>query len=320
MAHPSAQNSLVENGTALTGILLITGGALIFSVNDMAVKHLSGAYALHQIILIRALIGMAFLMVLLARSPRGFRQVRTGRPGLHALRVAVILISNVTYFTGLAYMEIADAVAVAYVSPLVITLLSMAVLGEKVGPRRWTAILLGLTGVIVMLRPGAGVVQPAAVLVLISASLYAVGNLLTRRMGGTESALTLSFWVQAGFILASGTMGLVAGDGHLATDDPLWSFLVRPWFWPPAEDWPWLLATGLSVSIGGLMVAQAYRTTEAGLIAPFEYSGMPMAIFWGVLIFGTWPDLTSWAGIALICGSGLYVVWREAKLRRKGRA
>ena len=305
---------------ALTGILFAIGGTLIFSVNDVSIKFLSGGYALHQVILIRAFVAMAFILVVIGRSKRGFAQLATSRPRAHLVRVCIVMISNVTYFVGLAALPLADAVAVAYVSPIVVTLLSIVFLGEKVGPRRWAAVMIGMAGVIVMLRPGAGVVQPAAVLVLISAILYAVGNLLTRRMGGTESALTLSFWVQAGFILASGTMGLVAGDGHLATDDPLWSFLVRPWFWPPAEDWPWLLATGLSVSIGGLMVAQAYRTTEAGLIAPFEYSGMPMAIFWGVLIFGTWPDLTSWAGIALICGSGLYVVWREAKLRRKGRA
>lgn len=314
MAHPPAQSN-----PALTGIVLLTAGTLIFTVNDMAVKHLSGAYALHQIILIRAMIGMCFLLVLIARSPRGFSQIPTRRRGLHALRVGVILISNLSYFTGLARMEIADAAAVAYVSPLCVTALSVVILGEKVGPRRWAAILIGLLGVIVMMRPGLGVIQPAALLVLLSAVLYALGNLLTRRMGGTESAMTLSFWMQLGFILASAMMGLYAGDGHLATDDPLWGFLFRPWFWPPLADWPWLLATGLSVSIGGLLVAQAYRTTEAGLIAPFEYAGMPMAIFWGVVIFGTWPDLTSWVGIALICGSGLYVMWRETVLRRKGR-
>lgn len=303
---------------ALTGILLIIGGTLIFSINDMAVKHLSGSYALHQIILIRALIGMVFLLVLSA--PGGWGQLfRTRRRGLHLLRVLVILVSNVTYFTGLAQMQIADAAAVAYVSPLVVTALSVLVLGEKVGPRRWLAVTLGLVGVVVMLRPGAGVIQPAALLVLVSAVMYAVGNLLTRRMGNTESAMTLSFHVQLGFVLVSGAMGLWVGDGHLAGGDSLWSFLFRPWFWPPLADWPWLLATGLSVSVGGLMVAQAYRTTEAGLIAPFEYSGMPMAILWGALIFGTWPDGTSWLGIALICGSGLYVVLREARLRRERR-
>jgi drug/metabolite transporter (DMT)-like permease len=304
-------SSAMAHSQALTGVLLAIGGSLIFSINDVAIKFLSGGYALHQVILIRALVAMAFILCVIHLSQRGWSQVATSRPGTHLLRVAIVMVSNVTFFVGLAAMPLADAVAVAYVSPLVVTLLSIAFLGERVGPRRWAAVIVGLAGVLVMLRPGAGVIQPAALLVLISAILYASGNLLARHMGGTESAMTLSFYVQSGFILVSLAMGLWAGDGHLATGDPLWAFLFRPWIWPPLADWPIFLATGLSVGIGGLMITQAYRTTEAGLIAPFEYVGMPMAILWGVTIFGTFPDATAWVGIAMICGSGLYVIWRE---------
>jgi drug/metabolite transporter (DMT)-like permease len=305
---------------ALTGILFAAGGTVIFSVNDMAVKFLSGGYALHQVILIRAFIAMAFILCVIHVSERGWSQIATSRPGTHLLRVLIVMVSNVTFFVGLAAMPLADAVAVAFVSPIVVTLLSIAFLGERVGPRRWAAVIIGMIGVIVMLRPGAGVIQPAALLVLVSAILYASGNLLARHMGGTESAMTLSFYVQTGFIAVCIAMGLYAGDGHLATDDPLWGFLFRPWIWPPLADWPIFLATGLSVGIGGLMVTQAYRTAEAGLVAPFEYVGMPMAIFWGALIFGTFPDATAWVGIALICGSGLYVLWRETVLQRRAHA
>jgi drug/metabolite transporter (DMT)-like permease len=304
---------------ALTGILFATGGTLIFSINDVSIKFLSGGYALHQVILIRAFVAMAFILAVIHFSERGWSQIGTSRPGTHLLRVLIVMVSNVTFFVGLAAMPLADAVAVAYVSPLVVTLLSIVVLGEKVGPRRWAAVTAGMVGVIIMLRPGAGVIQPAAILVLISAILYASGNLLARKMGGTESAMTLSFYVQSGFIVISLAMGLWAGDGHLASDDPLWAFLFRPWIWPPLADWPIFLATGLSVGIGGLMVTQAYRTAEAGLIAPFEYVGMPMAILWGVIVFGTFPDATAWVGIALICGAGLYTLWRET-VRRRGHA
>jgi len=310
----------MRRSQALSGILFAAGGTLIFSINDVAIKFLSGGYALHQVILIRALVAMSFILVVIHLSPRGWSQITTARPGTHLLRVIIVMLSNVTYFLGLAAMDLADAVAVAYVSPIVVTLLSILILGERVGPRRWAAVIVGMFGVIVMLRPGSGVIQPAAVLVLISAVLYASGNLLARRMGGTESAMTLSFFVQSGFILVSLTMGLWTGDGHLATDDPIWAFLFRPWVWPPVADWPIFLATGLSVGIGGLMVTQAYRTTEAGLIAPFEYVGMPMAILWGVVVFGTFPDATAWAGIALICGAGLYTLWRETARRRKDAA
>ncbi|MES2915009.1 MAG: DMT family transporter [Pseudomonadota bacterium] len=305
---------------ALTGILFAIGGTLIFSVNDVSIKALSGGYALHQVILIRAIVALAFILSVIHWSDRGWSQIATSRPRSHLLRVAIVMLSNVTYFTGLAVMPLADAVAVAYVSPIVITLLSVAFLGEKVGPRRWAAVIVGMIGVIVMLRPGLGVLQPAALLVLISAVLYATGNLMARQMGGTESAMTLSFYVQVGFVIVSLAMGLWAGDGHLATEDGLWAFLFRPWIWPPLADWPVFLATGLSVGIGGMMVAQAYRTTEAGLIAPFEYVGMPLAILWGLVVFGTFPDAVSWVGIALICGSGLYVIWRETVRKRVGDA
>lgn len=310
----------MQRSPALSGILFAIGGTLIFSVNDVSIKFLSGGYALHQVILIRAIVAMVFILAVIHWSDRGWSQLGTGRPRLHLLRVVIVMVSNVTYFTGLAVLPLADAVAVAYVSPIVITLLSILVLGERVGPRRWAAVITGMLGVIVMLRPGAGVIQPAALLVLISAVLYAAGNLLARHMGGTESAMTLSFYVQLGFIFVSLAMGLSVGDGRFSSEEGVLAFLFRPWIWPPPADWPIFLATGLSVGIGGMMVTQAYRTSEAGLIAPFEYVGMPMAILWGLLVFGTFPDAVSWIGIALICGSGLYVIWRETVRKRESDA
>lgn len=306
--------------TALTAILFAIAGTAIFSINDVAVKSLSGGYALHQIVLIRAVIGLAFLFVVITVTGTGLRQLVTTRPWHHLLRVSIVMLSNVTFFVGLNSMDLADGVAVAYISPVTTTLLSVLLQGETVGPRRWMAVLVGLLGVLIMVRPGAGVIQPAALLVLFSAVLYGCGNLMTRRMRATESAMALSFYVLSGFIIVSLAMWLWVGDGHLASDDPLWGLVFRPWIWPEAADWPVFLATGLAVTAGGLMVAQAYRKAEVGLIAPFEYVGMPMAVLWGVAIFGTFPDTTDWAGIALICGAGLYVIWRETALNRKAEA
>lgn len=301
----------------LTGVLAAIGGAAVLSVNDVAIKFLSGSYALHQVILTRSLISITFLLVFMGLSG-GYRQMLTRRPRGHLLRVSLVLVSNITYFLGLAALPLADAVAIAFVSPLVVTLLSVVILGETVGPRRWGAVVVGLIGVLVMMRPGAGALQPAAILVLISAFSYASTHMMTRRMRDTESAATLNFYVQCGFILVSATMGLTVGDGRFAgSSDPSLAFLFRTWVWPPMADWPAFLATGLSVAIGGLMVSQAYRQCEAALVAPFEYAAMPLAILWGVTIFGQWPDATGWLGIALICGAGLYVLWRETTLRSR---
>ncbi len=304
--------------SSTTGILLALGGGVTLSLNDLAIKALADTgYALHQVILIRALIGMALVLAVMAVSPRGLRQVLTARKGAHLFRVSIVMVSNVTYFVGLSLMPLADAVATAFVAPLIVTAMSALILGENVGPRRWAAVAVGMAGVVVMTRPGSGVIQPAAILVLVSAFCYASSHMMTRRMRDTESAMTLNFYVQVGFLVVSSAMGLWAGDGHLAqAPGSTWEFLFRPWVVPPLQDWWAFLGTGLAVGIGGLMMSQAYRTTEAALIAPFEYIGMPMAIFWGVVVFGTWPDSTAWAGIALICGAGLYTLWRET-VRRK---
>ncbi|MEO5621123.1 MAG: DMT family transporter [Cypionkella sp.] len=308
--------SLSPDTPPYAGILFALGGGVILSVNDLAIKALSGAYALHQVILIRAFVGMAIVLVLMGLSRRGFAQMRTRRWREHLLRVSIVMVSNVTYFLGLAAMPLADAVATAFVSPLLITMMSAVVLGEYVGPRRWAAVAVGMVGVVVMVRPSSGVIQPAAILVLISAFCYASSNMMTRRMRETESAATLSFYVQLGFIFVSAAMGLWVGDGHLAQEKGVLAFLFRPWVFPQVRDYWAFLATGAAVGVGGLMMSQAYRTTEAALVAPFEYIGMPMAIFWGVVVFGTWPDQHGWIGMALICGAGLYTLWRET-VRKK---
>jgi drug/metabolite transporter (DMT)-like permease len=300
-----------------TGIFLALGGGITLSMNDLAIKALSGAYALHQVILIRAFIGIALVLAVMWYSAAGFRQIRTRRHGAHLVRVSIVMVSNITYFVGLSLLPLADAVAVAFVAPLFVTLMSAVILGEHVGPHRWAAVGVGLLGVVIMTRPGQGALQPAAILVLISAVCYASSHMMTRRMRDTESAMTLNFYVQIGFITVSSLFGLLVGDGHLAqAPGSTWEFLFRPWIMPPVTDWWAFVATGVAVGVGGLMMSQAYRTTEAALIAPFEYIGMPMAIFWGVVVFGTWPDNTAWAGIALICGAGLYTIHRET-LRRK---
>lgn len=301
----------------IAGILFALGGALVLSLNDLAIKALSGSYALHQVILLRAFIGISIVLAVIWFSGTGFQQLLTKRPKEHLFRVSLVMVSNVTYFLGLAALPLADAVATSFVAPLLVTLMSAVILGEHVGPHRWAAVAVGMVGVVVMLRPGAGIIHPATVLVLISAICYASSHMMTRKMRDTESAMTLNFFVQCGFIVVSSTMGTVVGDGHLAgSSDPSTAFLFRTWVWPPIADWWAFAATGMAVGVGGLMMSQAYRTTEAALVAPFEYVGMPMAIFWGAVVFNTLPDRTAWAGIALICGAGLYTLWRETVKRK----
>ena len=312
------QTIAAQRRTTLTGILCALAGSATLSVNDVAIKFLSGSYALHQVILTRSLIAITVVVGLVLLSGQGIRALATTRARGHLLRVSFVMVSNVAYFLGLAALPLADAVAIAFVSPLLVTALSVLVLRERVGPWRWAAVLVGMAGVLVMLRPGADAFRPAALLVLISALSYASTHMMTRRMKDTESAFALNFYVQVGFIIVSTTMGLAVGDGRFAgSANPSLAFLFHQWVWPPLEDWPIFLATGLSVATGGLLISQAYRLCEAGLVAPFEYAAMPLAIGWGVLVFSTWPDTTAWVGIALICGAGLFTLWRETRRKRE---
>lgn len=303
----------------ILGILSAMAGATLLSVNDLAIKMLSGGYPLHEVILVRAGIAFAVILAFIPLSGQSYRLTMTRRPKIHLLRVSVVMISNVTYFLGLAALPIANAQAIGFAAPLILTVLSVVILGEKVGIHRWGAVIVGLMGVLIMLRPeGPGTVSLAAVLVLISAFSYASTQIMTRFMKDTESAVTINFYTQIGFVLVSLAMGLTVGDGQMeGTGDATFDFLFRAWSWPPLHDWPWFLATGLAVASGGMLMSQAYRMNEAALVAPFEYTSMPLGILWGLTLFHTFPDAQGWIGIVLICGAGLYTLWRETVRRRQ---
>jgi len=303
-----------EARTRIIGVFCIVGGMLFFSLNDMGIKFLSGDYALHQVVLIRTIVAMAILLAVVMPLQGGYTGLRTRRLRVHILRGVFVVFANMLFFVALAAMPLAEAVAISFVSPLLITALSVLLLSEKVGPRRWLAVGFGLLGVIVILRPGTEAFRPVAILPLLGAVAYAMVNILTRRLGGTESAVTLAFYIQITLVVVSAAMGLGVGDGRYAgTGDASLDFLLRAWMWPEPGDWPVLAMLGIAAAIGSLLVAQGYRLCEAALAAPFEYTAMPLAVFWGVVVFGDWPDAVSWTGIALILAGGLYLIWRETR-------
>ncbi|PWE31822.1 EamA family transporter [Pararhodobacter marinus] len=300
---------------ALLGGLCAVGASLGFSLNDMAIKFLSGAYPLHQVVLIRSVIALAIMLAVVIPFSGGYGILRTRMPGKHVLRGCFIVMANMTYFIALAAMPIADATAIFFVSPLVIALFSIVFLGETVGPRRWTAIGLGLSGVVVMIRPGTDAFTPIALLPLLAATAYAGLHTMTRHIGLRETAATMATYSQFTFLGFSIVFGLIAGRGDFLPADagPSMDFLLRGWIWPQWRDVPFFCLAGIGTALGGLLIAQAYRLCEAALVAPLEYVAMPMAIVWGVAVFGEWPDLVSWIGITLILGAGIYLIWRETR-------
>lgn len=318
MAHASP---LLLQHNHVLGALCALGATMCFSSVEMGVKLLSDGYALHQLVFIRSIIGMIALLAVVMPLNGGLRMIRTRRPGAHLLRSALVIVANTCLFLGLAALPIAEATAIFFVSPLIICVMSVVFLGETVGPRRWFAIVLGLVGVLVILRPGSDAFRFAALFPVAAATLYAAMNMITRRIGATEGAWTMTFFTQSFFILAAATIGLCIGDGRFAdAAPPALEFLLRAWQPLAARDLPILMMIGLVGMLGGYLLSQAYRMSEAAFAAAFEYVAMPMAIVWGITIFGTWPDRWTWIGIALILGSGVFLVLREAAAEGRTRA
>lgn len=299
--------------TAL-GTLCAVLAVILFSANDVAIKSLSDGYALHQVVLIRSVIGLFVVLAVIAPLTGGLAIMRTARLRMHLLRGSFVVFSNLTFFLGLAAMPLAEAVAIFFVSPLVITIFSVVFLGETVGPRRWAAIALGFVGVLVMVRPGTAAFQPASLLPLVAAFCYAGMHIVTRRIGGTESAATMAFYIQAMFLCVCAVMGLSVGWGQFADQsDPSLAFLLRAWDWPRIADLPVFLLIGAGTAFAGYLVSQAYRVAEASLIAPFEYLALPMAVVWGMVVFGEYPSAGDYLGMALILSAGLFMVWRDGQ-------
>lgn len=307
---------------ASLAILFVLAGVTAISINDMLIKQLSGGYPLHEIVFLRSGIGILFSLIMV-QMEGGWHILKTRRPFLHILRGLLIVVANMSYFVALAAIPLADATALFFAAPLFITVLSIPILGEKVGIRRMSAVLVGFAGVVIMQRPWADAdsLQASRLVLLLpvlAALTYALNQLMTRKLGVESKASALSVYIQATFIVVSMGFFVVAGDGRFAegVDNPSWQFLLRAWVWPTPQDWWWMIGMGANAAVVGYCLSQAYRLADAATVAPFEYVGLPLAVFWGWAIFAELPVWEVWAGIALILGSGLFVFLRE---RQKAR-
>jgi len=304
------------------GILFVLVGVFCISINDLLIKQLSGGYPLHQIVFARSGIGI-LVSLLIVQFEGGWGILRTRHPWLHTTRGLLIVVANMTFFLALAVLPLADATALFFAAPLFITLLSIPILGERVGPLRLTAVAVGFAGVLIMQRPWANpgaleVNRLVLLLPVLSALTYALNQLMTRKLGVESKASAMAVYIQATFIVVSLMFFAVAGDGRFAEGATNGSvvFLLRAWVWPEGTDIWVFVGLGLNSAIIGYCLSQAYRLADAATIAPFEYVGLPLAVVWGFVVFGDLPVIEVWIGIALILGSGLFVFLRE---RQKAR-
>jgi drug/metabolite transporter (DMT)-like permease len=262
---------------------------------------------------IRSLIAIPILACMV-HLETGLRAILTRRAGWLALRACAMFISYLAFYLAFPALPLAEAVALFFAAPLFITILAVPVLGEHVGWRSWGAILIGLAGVLVILRPGSALFEPAALLSLLAAFLYGVAALMTRRLGNTETALTMTFYAMGVYLIGAAVLGLVLHlIGFETATHPSLQFLIRAWVWPGVTDFVLMGACGVIAAVAMTLLTHAYRVAEANVVTSFEYSGVFWPSLWGFLFFSELPRWTTFLGAVLIIGSGLLVLHQDGK-------
>lgn len=293
------------------GILYLVIGIAMFAVQDLILKLLSDAYPLSQAMLFRSLTALP-LMLLLVQFDGGMKTLFT--PGFARMfgRGFVIFAPYTLYYLALAALPLATVIALFFAAPLFITLLSVVLLKETVGPRRWVAVAVGFGGVVLMARPGTDLFDWAALLAVAAAATYALAMISARSLGKTETASAMAFWGNAVFLLCAAVLSLIFGRGDFeGSGHKSIAFMTRAWVTPDATDLALMCLCGVIAAVALTLLTQAYRLGEASIVASFEYTSMIWGVIYGWIFWRDWPTPTGWLGISIIVGAGLFVLWRE---------
>ena len=305
----------MANRNNLLGIASLCAGALVFSLQDSVIKSISGDHAVTLAIMLRAIVSFPILVAMVALSG-GIRQLDTPHWPVLVLRGAILLCAYTTYFMAFPALPLAEAIALYFMVPLIITVMSGPLLGEHVSLKAWGAVVLGLVGVFVILQPGRGLFEPAALLSLVSAITYAYAMILASKHGGEVPATVMTFYQNAVYLLGALLIAVVVyALGLEPPGHPSLDFLVRSWDVPPVKDMALMGVCGVIAAFGSTLLSQAYRMGQANIVTPFEYTGMIWAVVFGFLFFGEVPKWTTIAGMALIALAGVLALNAGSKVQ-----
>ena len=289
------------------GIWLMVATTVVFSVQDGISRHLAEAYNVYMVVMIRFWFFAAFVMLLAARDTNanggGIRAaVKSQFPWLQVARGLLLVTEVCVMVVAFVKLGLVESHAVFTCYPLLIAALSGPLLGEKVGWRRWTAILIGFVGVLIILQPGYAVFSPWALVPLLSAFLFAVYGLLTRYVARGDSAAVSFFW--------TGTVGAVAMT------------LVGMWFWEPmtGADWGWMLTLCCTACLGHWLLIKAFAVAEASAIQPFAYLQLVWASGIGLFLFGEELRTNVAIGAGLVVAAGVFTLWRQRVKAQQGQS
>ncbi|TCO81162.1 drug/metabolite transporter (DMT)-like permease [Plasticicumulans lactativorans] len=285
----------------LRGIVLMSLAVLCFAALDAMAKLLTRHYPVAAVVWARYAVHMLLLLVMFGPRLRG-RLLQTARPGAQTLRALLLLATTLLFVSGLGYIPLAEATAINYLTPLIVTGLSVPLLGERVGRPQWLAMLAGFIGVLVIVRPGGALMTPAVLLPFSAAICNSLYQIVTRKLSSTETPVVTNF-----------ITGLV---GTLVMS------VTLPWSWhtPTLPHALLMVGAGVAGLCGHYLLTRAFECTTPAVVAPFSYGQILWAVLLGFAVFGTLPDAASFAGIGIIAASGLYLARRHrAQARSEAR-
>jgi S-adenosylmethionine uptake transporter len=304
----------------LLAVAILATGKLLFAIQDVIIKEMSGGYPVHQIMAIRGLAAIPILLLLI-HLRGGLGMLRHHRAAPHLLRGTLMLVAFMCFYVALAGTSLTTATALFFTAPFFITLLSVPLLGERVGPRRIASITVGFIGVLIVLRPNTDTFSYYDLLPILSAFFYSCCQLMVRVLKMTEPPAVMSLYASIAFVVLGSLCGLLLSSVDAVPGaDVSTQFLLRTWTMPGRFDILLLVLTGLTSALGFMCSSNAYQREQASRISPFEYTMIVWVTLFSYLIWSELPDAMTWLGIALIVGSGIYVIHREAQIEAKSRA
>lgn len=291
-AAPSASPASIRRG-----ILWIVLASILFAIMNAAAKFLYTTYPIGEVLWARYFFHSVLLVVLLRH--RLFATMKTVNPGVQIARSFLLFLTSAGFFAGLYFIPLAEASAIMFTAPILVTVLSIPLLGEHVGPRRWAGVAVGFAGALIITRPGFGALHVAAFLPICGSFCYAAYQILTRSISTSDGPMTAFAY--------AGLVGIVATSAAL------------PFFWvtPDATGWFLMAVVGLLGGTGHFLVIKGLAAAPASIASPFGYAILIWVTLYGYFIFDQLPDPWTVLGALLIVGAGLYIFHREQRIRRE---
>ena len=301
----------------LQAVAILSLGKLLFAIQDAIIKQMSTGYPVTEIVFVRGLVAVPILLALIVVT-LGPGVILRHHPGYHVLRGMLMFGAFMLFYIALAEISLTTATALFFTAPFFITLLARPMLGERFGPRRVLGLCVGFAGVLIVLRPGSDAFSPLLLLPIAAALLYACCQLLVRYAQMTAPPAIMSLYASLAFLLLGPVSGVLLPplipDGLAGASI---AAIMLPWQMPTGSDLWLLAATGLTSAFGFMCTSNAFQREEASRIAPFEYVMIAWVTLLSYLVWGEIPDATTLFGIAVIIGSGLYVLRREGAREAK---